>query len=313
MLLVATVMLTSASFAWFSISTKPEVTDIKASLSGNGNLEIALDGGKEELPPTLTGADARTSGTNEAWGNMIDLYKFFNPSKGGLIKIKPAELSINDGVISGYTPKFGLDGRVDNISDIVGLHVNDSTEEGAFKDFGGIVAWGTKSEGQYDYNEADRSQIYAFEIDFWVRTNYNKQASVPLTLVRDNGTRRDNATEGQTGWGSFISTKALTLALIDTDDNSVYYLVPDNQTNASGVYLLNIKDGPTMDNATKTISLEPNKGKLLKLLVYENGGSGDAITLDDQNFSMNVQFQLDGIELTSLTAPEEKNGRLGGT
>jgi len=40
--LVSITMLTTASFAWLVLSTNPEVSNIKTSVAGNGNLEIAL-------------------------------------------------------------------------------------------------------------------------------------------------------------------------------------------------------------------------------------------------------------------------------
>ena len=42
MLLVACIMVVSSSYAWFTLSTAPEVTGIQTSVGANGNLEIAL-------------------------------------------------------------------------------------------------------------------------------------------------------------------------------------------------------------------------------------------------------------------------------
>ena len=41
MVLVASIMMVSASYAWFTLSTAPEVTGITTSIGSNGNLEMA--------------------------------------------------------------------------------------------------------------------------------------------------------------------------------------------------------------------------------------------------------------------------------
>ena len=311
MLLVATVMLTSASFAWFSISTKPEVTDIKASLSGNGNLEVALADENGNAPTNGAGT-AKESGYNQKWGNMIDLQKFFNPDGNGsnLLKLQPAEIKINEttGEISGYVPSFGLDGRVDSTSPLTPYHVDNSTLSYPFADLGGVIGWGPKDIEGGKITGANRDQVYAFEVDFYVRTNYDQTPK--LTLVRDNGTKRDNSTNAQKGLGSYITTTALTLVLIDNDTHQTYYLVPDASA-TDGKYLLTLKaDLTATDNAT--IELTPNREKLLKLFVYEDGGQNNAITLHDAKFDMNIQFMLDGDPITSMNRIENGNGRLSG-
>ena len=42
MLLVASFMVVSSTYAWFTLSTAPEITGVKTSVGANGNLEIAL-------------------------------------------------------------------------------------------------------------------------------------------------------------------------------------------------------------------------------------------------------------------------------
>ena len=47
MLLVSSIMMVSTTYAWFTLSTAPEVTGINTAVGANGNLEMALmpDGG----------------------------------------------------------------------------------------------------------------------------------------------------------------------------------------------------------------------------------------------------------------------------
>ena len=42
MLLVSSIMMVSTTYAWFTLSTAPEVTGINTSVGANGNLEMAL-------------------------------------------------------------------------------------------------------------------------------------------------------------------------------------------------------------------------------------------------------------------------------
>ena len=80
MLLVACVMLISASYAWFTLSTAPEISGITTTVGANGNLEIALadkstwnnpDGILTQPGATLAAGDKKEA--NITWGNLIDV------------------------------------------------------------------------------------------------------------------------------------------------------------------------------------------------------------------------------------------------
>jgi len=109
MLLVASFMVVSSSYAWFTLSTAPEIKGINTAVGANGNLEIALYTGQTEITSTIS--DSNNPAT---WGNLIDL------SAGGfgldLITLLPARLNVNgDSVVSGsplQTPVYSADGRV---------------------------------------------------------------------------------------------------------------------------------------------------------------------------------------------------------
>ncbi len=135
MLLVSSLMMVTSTYAWFTLSTAPEVTGITTAIGANGNLEMAL------LNPTLqennNGAlisswgDAIGSGTQDSmdaagkltkdanitWGNLVDLS---DPNTYGLhnINLYPSQLKTT--VEGGNTiaanplarPVFGADGRI---------------------------------------------------------------------------------------------------------------------------------------------------------------------------------------------------------
>ncbi len=134
MLLVSSIMMVSSTYAWFTLSTAPEVTGITTSVGANGNLEIAL-----LTTGTYTGAETISSAvgdssavkdvllSNITWGNLVDL----SSSTYGLsgIQLMPAaantsvvEVTDGDGnatsktTISVTNPlviaEYGADGRV---------------------------------------------------------------------------------------------------------------------------------------------------------------------------------------------------------
>lgn len=157
MLLVASFMVVSSSYAWFTLSTAPEVTGIHTAVGANGNLEIALDEGQD--PGTGVGF-----GGNNNWGNLIDL----NNAIYGLSKITlmPAALNIlsdlkMDTGIPLKVPKYGNDGRVMGMDGTITAKADDN---GAFKNSGsGVRAIGTSSgmsAQKLDYRSA-LSQISA--------------------------------------------------------------------------------------------------------------------------------------------------------
>ncbi|MBQ7107708.1 MAG: hypothetical protein IJN95_01300 [Clostridia bacterium] len=131
MLLVACIMTISSTYAWFTLSTAPEVKGITTNVGANGNLEIALGtydtvyGNSEpasyEGSSIDTTADATVS--NITWGNLIDLS---GASYGlGDIVLYPSRLNatITDGkgyIANRFSPLayaiYGSDGRVMNLS-----------------------------------------------------------------------------------------------------------------------------------------------------------------------------------------------------
>ena len=94
MVLVACIMVVSSSYAWFTLSTAPEVKGITTSVGSNGNLEMAL---REVL--NVADIDSLTSNTlgfpnaNKYWGNLVDL----SDTSYGLsnISLAPARLHVS--------------------------------------------------------------------------------------------------------------------------------------------------------------------------------------------------------------------------
>ena len=116
MLLVAVIMVVSSTYAWFTLSTAPEVTSISTAVGANGALEIALNTGSAINSGALPAGVANTAAENTYWGNLINLG--YNDVYGAnKIVLSPAQLNItDDNKISAadpvVTPEYNAGGRV---------------------------------------------------------------------------------------------------------------------------------------------------------------------------------------------------------
>ena len=143
MLLVASIMMISATYAWFTLSTAPEVTGITTSVGANGSLEMALlSKASWESPDTTISSKVGDSSaatkdvtqSNITWGNLVDLS---DASYGtNAFTLNPAALNIAaDGQVDMSTPLatpvYGSDGRVSKLdkNTVTGIY---STTDKAF-------------------------------------------------------------------------------------------------------------------------------------------------------------------------------------
>ena len=123
MLLVACVMTVSSTYAWFTLSTAPEVKGITTTVGANGNLEIALGTYdtvyNNGVPVSGVGtsmdkADVTAQQANITWGNLVDLSEGYGLD---LVNLFPTRLNVGaDGKIVNTAPlkyaNYGSDGRV---------------------------------------------------------------------------------------------------------------------------------------------------------------------------------------------------------
>lgn len=137
MLLVASIMMVSSTYAWFTLSTAPEITGISTSVGANGNLEMALlptSGETKDITSAVgdssAAAEQKLTVSNLTWGNLVDLSAKDNDGKNayGLdeIKLMPARANIKGNTENGYTlnltasplktASYGADGRVVDVS-----------------------------------------------------------------------------------------------------------------------------------------------------------------------------------------------------
>lgn len=128
MLLVSAIMVSSATYAWFVLSTHPEVKGMSTTVGSNGALEIALlnnttGGNLSGIPANVGDSKEAVTKSNETWGNIVDL----NDASYGLEKITlyPAALNAtgtgdavtfaNHSALLKYA-KYGTDGRITELA-----------------------------------------------------------------------------------------------------------------------------------------------------------------------------------------------------
>lgn len=109
-------MMSSATFAWITLSTSPEVSSLATTIATNGNLEIALSDADGMEPDETAVGDGGQDITlsNLAWGNLINLS---NSSYGlNSLTLRPAILNSSSLDTSPlYSVTYGADGRVEDI------------------------------------------------------------------------------------------------------------------------------------------------------------------------------------------------------
>lgn len=155
MLLVASIMMSATSYAWFVLSTAPEVTDLTTTAGANGALEIALQSNKADgsgradilsgVGQSIASKDAQTA--NTYWGNVVDLSEGYGLEH---ITLYPARLNLNGGVVNTTSmlsiPTFGTDGRVTSLKNAEKTYFKDGKFEQGQSHWGVNVMGATKTQ-----------------------------------------------------------------------------------------------------------------------------------------------------------------------
>lgn len=191
MLLVSLIMLITSTYAWFTLSTAPEVSNIATTVTGNGSLELAL------MPQTglfaeisagsgTSGADfggnAEMIKANTSWGNIVDLSSDFYGLQN--VALYPSVLNLNEGALADdfataplMTPTFGFDGRAEALEKNT-LLANWDKDGAKFAAIAADAAkYGVRAIAVPSADGAELS-TYGYVVDFAVRTN----------AVKDDGT-----------------------------------------------------------------------------------------------------------------------------
>ena len=169
MLLVAVIMVVSSTYAWFTLSTAPEVTGISTSIGANGALEMRLNRtGYSVTDGTKTVDGVTDTDINTTWGNIVRLSTTDQNGSVtvgyGLDKITllPSTMLTDAGkFVELQAPKYGDDGRPSTatmIKAVTGVY-NGSTGFNTDSEQAGVRAVGVASglsERQLAWRNATR-------------------------------------------------------------------------------------------------------------------------------------------------------------
>lgn len=137
LLVMSLVMIASASYAWVTMSSNPEVSGMSTNVSANGSLEIALVNPEGSEPSESKIGDSSASegqtllDANLTWGNLINL----SDATYGLqnIALRPARLNDYNLIKTPlYGVDYGDDGRVFGTSDAYEFASYTKAEDGSY-------------------------------------------------------------------------------------------------------------------------------------------------------------------------------------
>ena len=218
MLLVSSIMMVSSTYAWFTLSTAPEVKNISTTVAGNGSLEIALmpsDGvlGSIKNGRSTEGTVALTT-ANTSWGNLIDL----SDESYGLkdISLNPASLKMKENSAEQLDDKakplsianYGMDGRITTLDNSKIFVTGMNTDS---KKFTSNVEkpYGVRAIGEVVGADQNLGSSYGYVIDLALRLNTSNDNGVAgkLLLQTEKANRiYDGSSNAETmGGGSTMS------------------------------------------------------------------------------------------------------------
>lgn len=208
LLLVSAILLSLTTYAWFILSTAPEVTEMQTTAGANGSLEIALQSGDtvsdiNDIKNRVGDSSAVSSlkEANSTWGNVVDLSDDTYGLQG--LSLLPARLNMNaDGrTVSKSSPLimplFGQDGRISELANLNSMRYDDTNKKYvAGQDKHGVLVYaddksianGTKDEKRLDRQgliDTTREQIVKLRADLradLVQTMDSNQAGISAIL-----------------------------------------------------------------------------------------------------------------------------------
>ncbi len=169
MLLVSAILMCLTSYAWFILSTAPEVSNLKTTAGANGALEIALQStntdrnGRADITSAVGSSHAVKSAaeSNTYWGNVVDLTEGYGLEH---VTLYPSRLKLNATKVNGQisyavdtgsilqVPQFGQDGRVTGLLNATKTHYDgDKFTTGS--------NWGVNVLGAVSENVGDEDTI----------------------------------------------------------------------------------------------------------------------------------------------------------
>ena len=179
MLLVSSIMMVSSTYAWFTLSTAPEVKNISTTVAGNGSLEIALmptTGLLRDITAGVVGGNAALKDKNIKWGNQVVLSEEGSDPYGlSAISLNPAQLNYakatEDATEKTFVAehplaiaKYGFDGRIAGL-DAQNVGVKSKADGEGFDS----AEYGVRAIGEL--TDTKVTSAYGYVVDLAMRVN----------------------------------------------------------------------------------------------------------------------------------------------
>lgn len=213
MLLVSAILMCLTSYAWFILSTAPEVSNLKTTAGANGALEIALQStntagnGRADITSAVGSSHAVKSAavSNTYWGNVVDLTEGYGLDN---IQLYPSRLKVNATEVDGKTsytvdtgsilqvPQFGQDGRVTSLLNATKTHYN---KDGQFVTG---ANWGVNVLGAVNADKGDQGDTITltYRRDTVLKQAREKVATYRTDLRSDMTSLIERNSLGIIGW-----------------------------------------------------------------------------------------------------------------
>lgn len=273
--LVSIIMMVASTFAWVTLSIKPEVKGIQTTITGNGNLEVALasEDGEAPLESAIGDAEKEITKRNKTWGNLVNL----SDESYGLsnIVLRPASLNSSSLLSSPlYAASYGEDGRVDELTSEF-AYTNYNAEKKTFM-VPGTTQYGVRAISSVTYTFAGGSQIYAERL---------QDAKSKLTLAKSEYnalTGSDtNMTTISTIMGTYLTDK------INGDGNA-----SDYQKHVPQIYAMLQQFEKCLDATGETMLRIANLQLMLK-----QGNTVDPYTMDTLMSASAAELSENGVAI----------------
>lgn len=192
MLLVSAIMVSVTTYAWFILSTAPEVKGMSTTVGSNGALEMALlDNATGKDLSKITSAVGDSSAkksvveANKTWGNLVDL----NDASYGLsnITMYPARLNWKENSTDTLHSRnnllsyaqYGTDGR---IADLIAADSGTNTDSGFVSD---ANSYGVRAIGTAKDQDPKAAALDAAKNGF--RNEFTNAKGAALTALNGSG------------------------------------------------------------------------------------------------------------------------------
>ena len=197
MLLVSAIMVSVTTYAWFILSTAPEVKGMSTTVGSNGALEMALVDYAGDLNDILTNqiktnvgdssaaANKKVEESNRTWGNLVDLSGKYYGLSDGKMMLYPSALNMdasNNNKIGDMNAMlkyaaYGTDGRVAELKGDTFATKYDSGTTGTFQGYDG---YGVRAIGTGDKADPIAAGLAA------AKRNYNNAVAAVKSNAEDS-------------------------------------------------------------------------------------------------------------------------------